>query len=83
MSPALPASITAPLAAYLDEDADEAALRAAARAAAADRGLDLAALFDGLQRYRADPMRKARAEVVLRAALQLPLVAGPVCRPTR
>lgn len=76
-----PAALTALITPYLDEESGEAALRAAAQWAAANP-LDLADLFDWLHRYPAARERRARAEVVLRAALGLPLVPGPVCRPT-
>lgn len=75
----VPDSITVPLAAYLDEEEGESSLRAAAQVAG-QAAFDLAALFDWLHGYRADTQRKDRAEVVLRAALRLPLVPGPVCR---
>jgi hypothetical protein len=48
-----------------------------------DAAIDPAALLAGLavlRGQRADPQRLARAEVRLRAALQLPLRGGPPCR---
>lgn len=66
---------------YLYEDAGEEVLRAAAEWAKA-HPVDLAVLFDWLHRYPATRERRARAEVVLRAAVGLPLVPGPVCRPS-
>ncbi|WP_420464789.1 hypothetical protein [Panacagrimonas sp.] len=81
MSAPLPDALISPLQRYLDEDDDEAALRAAADWARAHT-VDIAGLFDWLQHYPADKARRSRAQVVLRAALGLPLVPGPVCRPT-
>lgn len=75
-----PTALTELIAPYLDEESGEPALRAAAQWAQAN-ALDLADLFDWLHRYPAARERKARAEVVLRAAVGLPLVPGPVCRP--
>ena len=66
---------------YLDKEEDEAALRRAS-AWVQSNTVDIAELFDWLQAYPADKARKSRAQVVLRAALKLPLVPGPVCRPT-
>lgn len=80
MSP-LPGEVAALIESYLDEDSDEDALRSAAAWAKA-HPIDLAVLFDWLHRYPASRERRSRAEVVLRAAVGLPLVAGPVCRPT-
>lgn len=76
-----PAALTELITPYLDEETAESALRAAAHWAGSNP-LDLADLFDWLHRYPAARERKARAGVVLRAALGLPLVPGPVCRPT-
>lgn len=77
----LPEDLIAPLSRYLDEEDGPAALRVAADWAQA-RPVDIAELFDWLQRYPADKARRSRAQIVLRAALGLPLVPGPVCRPT-
>lgn len=76
----LPSELIEWLEAYLDEEQDEAALRAAG-AWLQTHPVDIAALFDWLQAYPADKARKSRAQVVLRSALKLPLVPGPVCRP--
>lgn len=76
----LPAELTAPLSDYLDEESDEAALRRAGEWAR-NNPVDIAALLEWVQRYPAARERKARAQVVLRAALGLRLVPGPVCRP--
>ena len=77
----LPSTLTDLLSSYFDEEQDEAALRQAGTWLQANT-VDIAALFDWLQTYPADKSRKSRAQVVLRAALKLPLVPGPVCRPT-
>ena len=77
----LAAELTGPLSLYLDEEDDEAALRRVS-AWVQSNTVDIAELFDWLQAYPADKARKSRAQVVLRAALKLPLVPGPVCRPT-
>ncbi len=76
----LPAAIEQPLSLYLDEEEGEGALRRAAGWAGSNP-VDIADLLDWVQRYPASRERKARANVVLRAALGLPLVPGPACRP--
>lgn len=69
---------------YLDEEVeDEVSLRRAAdwtRVHARD--IDMAELLDWVQRYPAAKARKTRVQILLRAALGLPLVPGAVCRPT-
>lgn len=77
----LPPELTDLLGLYLDEEDDEFALRRASTWVQSNM-VDIAELFDWLQAYPADKLRKSRAQVVLRAALKLPLVPGPVCRPT-
>ena len=77
----LPTELTEPLSLYLDEEEDEAPLRQAAEWAK-NNPLDMAELLDWVIRYPASRERKARAQVVLRAALGLRLVPGPICRPT-
>jgi hypothetical protein len=79
MSDALPATIVDTLSLYLDEEAGRDALDAACVAAKNTR-VDIAALFDWLQRYDADNERKRHAQTALRAALGLPLIPGPPCR---
>lgn len=61
---------------------DREALHEACRMAATGASLDIASLLDFTQTYPAE--RAARAEALrrLRAALQLPPMPGPVCRPT-
>lgn len=76
----LPGELIERLGAYLDEEQDEVALRAAGDWLRSNT-VDIAALFDWLQAHPADKSRKARAQAVIRAALQLPLMPGPVCRP--
>lgn len=69
------------LRAWLDEEQDGAdALQDACAALAAQADLDIAALLDWLRDYRCDPQRRIRATRILRAALRLPAMPGPVCR---
>lgn len=75
----LPTAITEVLRLYLDEEAGRSALDTACSAAAGAR-LEIAELFDWLQRYDADRERKQRAQAALRHALGLPLIPGPPCR---
>lgn len=79
----LPPELRELLSLYLDEEEDETALRRAAdwtRAHVAE--IDMAELLAWVQCYAsATRDRRARAQVVLRAALGLRLVPGPVCRP--
>lgn len=76
----LAAELTDPLSTFLDEEEGESVLARACEWASA-HPVDIAALLDWVHRYPAARERKARVEVRLRAALGLPLVAGPVCRP--
>jgi len=80
MEPGLPDELTGLLTGYLDEEAGEPALRQAGEWVRANP-VDIAGLLDWVHRYPATRERRARAEVVLRAGLGLPLVPGPVCRP--
>lgn len=79
----LPAELCELLSLYLDEEEGETALRRAAdwtRTHVAE--IDMTQLLEWVQFYAsATRDRRARAQVVLRAALGLRLVAGPVCRP--
>ncbi len=78
---AIPTELDELLSLYLDEeDGGEAALRRAGEWAG-QHSLDIADLLDWVQRYPASRERRQRAQVVLRAALGLRLVPGPVCRP--
>ncbi|THD03429.1 hypothetical protein B1810_09225 [Panacagrimonas perspica] len=78
----IPAELDELLSLYLDEEEEgEAALRRAGEWAG-KHPLDIADLFDWVQRYPASKERRQRAQVVLRAALGMRLVPGPVCRPT-
>lgn len=78
-----PPELHALLCLYLDEEEGEAALQRAAdwtRAHVAE--IDMTELLEWVRFYAtATRDRRARAQVVLRAALGLPLVPGPVCRP--
>lgn len=79
---AIPAELDELLSLYLDEEEDgEGALRRAGEWAGR-HPVDIAALLEWVQRYPASRERRQRAQVVLRAALGLRLVPGPVCRPT-
>ncbi|PPE73555.1 hypothetical protein C3942_12180 [Solimonas fluminis] len=71
--------IAALLERFLDED-DRAALEAACTAAAARRS-DIDAPLRWLQSRRAPAGRKDLATRRLRAALRLPAMPGPPCRP--
>lgn len=66
------------LARYLDED-DRTSLQAACKMLRGAR-VDMAALLDWLDHHRGDAERKSLAVRQVRAALGLPLIAGPVCR---
>ncbi len=78
-----PSELRDDLSLYLDEEEGETALRRAAdwtRAHVAE--IDMTELLEWVQFYAsATQDRRARAQVVLRAALGLRLVPGPVCRP--
>ena len=76
---ALPPDLVEALGAYLDEEAGEAELRRAGDIAK-HAALDIATLLDWIRTYSATTERRARAQVVMRAALNLPLIPGPVCR---
>ena len=77
----IPAELDELLSLYLDEEeAGEGALRRAGEWASRNP-VDIADLLDWVQRYPASRERRQRAQVVLRAALGLRLVPGPVCRP--
>jgi hypothetical protein len=71
--------VTALLERFLDEE-DRAALEAACAAAAARRA-DIDAPLRWLQSCRAPADRKDLATRRLRAALRLPAMPGPPCRP--
>lgn len=71
--------ITSELEAFFEGE-DRAALERAC-VLARNHPLDIAALLDWLQNYRADRDAKSMATRLLRAALNLPVIAGPVCRP--
>ena len=69
------------LADYVIDDEPDALDEACAMAA--NRPVKIDALLAGLEALaaqRADPTRLRQARVALRAALQLPLIPGPVCR---
>ncbi|MGQ0700847.1 MAG: hypothetical protein ACT4PZ_21720 [Panacagrimonas sp.] len=66
---------------FLDEE-DRGALDQACHLAATTTPLDLDALLHRVQEARADKTLKAEALRRLRAALNLPAMPGPVCRPT-
>lgn len=73
------AAVIALLRAWLDEDDPSGLDRACALAAA--EPVDVGALLDWVQAFRGDPQRRRQALRALRAALRLPAVPGPVCRP--
>lgn len=77
----IPTELDELLSLYLDEEeAGEGALRRAGEWAG-QNPVDIADLLEWVQRYPASRERRQRAQVVLRAALGLRLVPGPVCRP--
>lgn len=73
------AEVIALLRAWLDEEQDDALDRACALAAA--RPVDVGALLGWVQAFRCSPQRRQQAVRALRAALRLPAIPGPACRP--
>lgn len=70
------------LADYVIDDEPDALDEACAMAMHRPVRIDaLMAGLDALAAQRGDPARLRHARAVLRAALQLPLMPGPVCRP--
>ncbi len=70
------------LADYVIDDEPDALDEACAMAVNQPVRIDeLLAGLEALVRQHGDPERLRRARVALRAALQLPLIPGPVCRP--
>lgn len=65
---------------FLDEQ-DRAALEQACRLAASTPTLDMSELLRRVRTARAEQAVKAEALRRLRAALQLPAMPGPACRP--
>ena len=76
--PNLPETIRYGLERYLDDD-DATGLAAACEALRHHR-VDMAGLLDWIAGYPASAESKSLAERRVRAALGLPLIAGPVCR---
>lgn len=73
------AAVLALLRGWLDEDDPSGLDRACALAAA--EPVDVGALLGWVQAFRGDPERRRQALRALRAALRLPAVPGPACRP--
>jgi hypothetical protein len=70
------------LADYVIDDEPDALDEACAMATHRPVRIDaLMAGLEGLAAQRGDPTRLRHARAALRAALQLPLMPGPVCRP--
>lgn len=75
----LPDHLTDLLERYL-EDGDAAALDEACRQVTT-QAIDIAALLDWVARYPAEARQRDLAVRALRAALRLPAMPGPPCRP--
>lgn len=80
MSP-VPDSLQTHIARYFDDE-DLGALDEVCRLASTTGGIDIAALLDFVNACDAERSAKARMLRRLRAALGLPAMPGPVCRPT-
>ncbi len=63
---------------FLDDDQRSGLESACARVKT--QAVDIGELLDWVQRYRCAPENRAEALRALRAALQLPVIPGPVCR---
>jgi len=71
------------LADYVIDDEHDALDEACAMAAHQPVKIDaLLAGLEAMASQHGDPARLRQARVALRAALQLPLIPGPVCRPS-
>ena len=75
----MPPALVETLSAFLDEESGREALEQA-RVIVKQQAIDIAALFDWVQRYPASAARRAQATTGLRSALGLPLIPGPPCR---
>jgi len=64
---------------FLDDD-QRSGLESACTLAKTE-AVDIGELLDWVQRYRCAPDNRAQALRALRAALQMPVIPGPVCRP--